>query len=148
SESDGRAYFAEEHLGISKSVFENVCVVRQSELTLLEQSAAPIAETLMRLSSTMAADGFTVNQALALLETTFKHKVGTLRAHSKPLAMTRKRVEELQQAINDAKLSRKRTWQRLTSANTIDTDISRLEKQYLDCQILVLKSRLSNVLET
>jgi len=147
-ESDGRIYFAEEHLGVSKSVFENVCVVRQSELALLEQSATPIAETIMRLSSSMAADGFTVNEALALLETTFKQKVGTPRAHSKPLALTRKRVEQLKKAIDEAKATRKRSWEVLTSVNTSEMDVSRLEKQHLDCQTLLLKSRLYNITET
>jgi DNA repair exonuclease SbcCD ATPase subunit len=148
SESDGRVYFAEEHLGISKSVFENVCVVRQSELALLEQSATPIAETIMRLSSTMATDGFTVNEALALLETTFKQKVGTPRAHSKPLAVTKKRVEQLKKAIDDAKATRKRSWEVLTSVNTSKADITQLEKRYSDSQILLLKSRLYNITET
>lgn len=147
-ESDGRIYFAEEHLGVSKPVFENVCVVRQSELALLEQSATPIAETIMRLSSSMAADGFTVNEALALLETTFKQKVGTPRAHSKPLALTRKRVEQLKKAVDEAKATRKRSWEVLTSVNTGEADVSRLEKQSFDYQILLLKSRLYSITET
>jgi DNA repair exonuclease SbcCD ATPase subunit len=148
SESDGRLYFAEEQLGISKSVFENVCVVRQSELALLEQSATPIAETIMRLSSSMAADGFTVNEALALLETTFKQKVGTPRAHSKPLALTKKRVEQLKKAIDEAKVTRKRSWEVLISVNTDEADVARLEKQFFDYQILLLKSRLYSITET
>ncbi len=148
AESHGRLYFAEEQLGIGKYVFENVCIVRQSELALLEQSAIPIAETIMRLSSTMAKDGFTVNKALELLEITLKQKVGTPRAHSKPLAVTKKRVEQLKKAIDDARATRKKSWEVLTSVNTSEADITQLEKQYSDSQILLLKSRLSDITET
>lgn len=96
SASDGRLFFAESHLGMSRAVFGNVCSVRQAELTALESSAVDtITSTIMRLSAAGSSDT-TTNDALATLERTMRDDVGSPRAWTKPLAQAGKRLVGLE----------------------------------------------------
>ena len=98
SASDGRLFFAETHLGMSRSVFDNVCSVRQAELAALESSAVgTITTTIMRLSAAGSSDT-TTDEALAALEKAMRDDVGSARAWTKPLAQTTQRLTDLEKA--------------------------------------------------
>ncbi len=98
SASDGRLFFADTHLGMNRSVFDNVCSVRQAELAALESSAVnTITTTIMRLSAAGSSDT-TTDEALAALERALRDDVGSARAWTKPLAQTTQRLAELEKA--------------------------------------------------
>ncbi len=143
-ESEGRLYVGEAHLGINKDVFENLCRVRQYELALLEQSAKPISETIMRLSSSMAAEGTTVTQALEVLETAYREKVGTARSSTKPFARTKKQLEYLDQDVTKARAARQSAWERITLVQQDETPDAK-EQDRLD--LLLKKSQRSEIVE-
>jgi len=96
SASDGRLFFAESHLGMSRPVFGNVCSVRQAELAALESSAVgTITSTIMRLSAAGSSDT-TTDDALAALDRAMRDDVGTPRAWTKPLAQASRLLTELE----------------------------------------------------
>ncbi len=135
SASHGRLFFADVQLGMSKGVFENTCVVRQAELVALEESAMAITDTLMRLSASASQDTTTAD-ALALLDKTLRDEIGTDRAWTKPLAQTRKRLDELQAAQQKAMKTRREVFALIAELNqeraqleALDEEIERL--QYL-----------------
>ena len=102
SASDGRLFFAETHLGMNRSVFDNVCSVRQAELAALESSAVgTITTTIMRLSAAGSSDT-TTDEALAALEKALRDDVGSPRAWTKPLAQTTQRLADLEKARSAA----------------------------------------------
>lgn len=94
SSSQGRLFFAEELLGMSREVFENTCLVRQAELISLEKSASAITDTLLKISAS-ASQETTSTQALEILENTLKEQVGTQRSRNKPLPEAQKMLEKL-----------------------------------------------------
>ena len=95
--SQGRLFFAEDLLGMSRDVFENTGFVRQAELAALEKSASAITDTLLRLSASASQES-TASQALEILETALKEQVGTQRSRNKPLPEAQRRLEELRLA--------------------------------------------------
>ena len=102
SASDGRLFFAETHLGMNRSVFDNVCSVRQAELAALESSAVgTITTTIMRLSAAGSSDT-TTDEALAALEKALRDDVGSPHAWTKPLAQTTQRLADLEKARSAA----------------------------------------------
>ncbi|MFO7322387.1 MAG: SMC family ATPase [Chloroflexota bacterium] len=143
SESEGRLYVAEDHLGIRKDVFENLCRVRQSELALLEQSAKPISETIMRLSASMGVEGLTVPKALESLESTYREKVGTPRMSAKPFVRTKKQIDSLEQEIERTRRMRQAAWELVVSVQTHDEQHGEEELAQLD--VLMKKAQLADV---
>lgn len=126
SASYGRVYFADEQLGMSREVFENICSVRQTELEALESSANAITTTMMRLSASGAAETTTV-AALAVLEQALLNQVGTSRAWTKPLARTTKHLSELQEVRRQASDERDGLFVKWTELQQIDDELRRLD---------------------
>jgi len=100
SSTQGRIYFAEEILGVSRDVFENSSLVRQSELAALEQSASAITDTLLRLSASGTQES-TSTQAKEIIETILKEQIGTLRSRNKPLPEAQKRLVVLNSLLSE-----------------------------------------------
>lgn len=109
SASYGRLCFAEQHLGMEKRVFENVCVVRQAELVALERSATAITDTLLRLSASASTENTTAD-AMALLDKALRDQVGTDRTWTKPLASTRARLDGLEAESQRTMETRREVW--------------------------------------
>ncbi len=106
SASDGRLFFAEIHLGMSRPVFDNVCSVRQAELAALESSAVDtITATIMRLSASGSSDTTTDN-ALAALERVLRDDIGGPRARIRPLAQITQRLADLEKQRSAAQRER------------------------------------------
>jgi DNA repair exonuclease SbcCD ATPase subunit len=95
SASYERLFFAEQHLGLAKRVFENVCMVRQADLVALESSATAITDTLLRLSASASTETSSAD-ALAQLDKALRDQVGTDRAWTKPLGSVRARRDSLE----------------------------------------------------
>ncbi|MBI1800489.1 MAG: AAA family ATPase [Chloroflexi bacterium] len=91
----GRLDFAAQHFAMPQNVFINTCFVRQAELQQLAGAADLITETIVNLADTGSKD-HSVIRAQEILETTFREKVGSDRARTKPLPSARLRLAELQ----------------------------------------------------
>lgn len=92
----GRVFFAEEHIGMSKVVFENTCIIRQTELFSLDSSSADaISETLVQLS-TSASTSMNISDAVTNLGISLRDEIGSDRAYTKPYAQVCKKLIELE----------------------------------------------------
>lgn len=129
SASDGRLFFAEAHLGMSRSVFDNVCSVRQAELAALESSAVgSITTTIMRLSAAGSSDT-TTDQALAALEKAVRDDVGSSRAWTKPLAQTTQRLADLEKARSAALRERDDLLTQIGSLHQAEEEVRQLASE-------------------
>jgi len=143
-DSDGRVYFADEQFGISKVVFDNVCVVKQAELALLEDSATNISNSLMTLSSTMSKDGISVNDAIEKLEQTHKLKVGSNRAYTKPFILTRNKLESLENEIQETTIKRDNFWQKVSQLNQKNST-ALLREECTRYEFLLLQAKKTDI---
>ena len=140
SASDGRLFFAESHLGMSRPVFGNVCSVRQAELAALESSAVgTITSMIMRLSATGSSDA-TTDDALAALETAMRDDVGTPRAWTKPLAQASKRLTELDTLRSRSAVERNDLLTQIGALRQTEDELVRLSQ---DCQRLTYLQALA-----
>ena len=135
SASHGQLFFAEAQLGMSKTVFENTCVVRQAELIALEQSARAITDTLMRLSAS-ASQGIATSDAVGLLDEALRDEIGTDRAWTKPLAQARKRLEELEAAQQQTSKARRDAFALIAELNQEQTELEGLDRDIERLQYL------------
>lgn len=109
SDSNGRLYFADELLGMSRTVFENTCCLRQSELVKLESSATAITEAITQRTTT-ATGNLSASSALSALQAILRDEIGTQRAWTKPLAAANKEVQQLDEHINRETELQSRLW--------------------------------------
>ena len=128
SASQGRLFFANAQLGMSKAVFENTCVVRQAELIALEQSAGAITDTLMRLSSSDSQDTTTAD-ALAILDRALRDDIGTDRAWTRPLGQARQRLEKLQASQEQAATVRREAFALISELKQEQGQLEELERE-------------------
>lgn len=127
SASDGRLFFAETHLGMNRSVFDNVCSVRQAELAALESAAVgTITTTIMRLSAAGSSDT-TTDEALAALEKALRDDVGSPRAWTKPLAQTTQRLADLEKARSAALRGRDDLLAQIGTVHQAEDEIEQLD---------------------
>lgn len=130
SASDGRLFFAETHLGMSRSVFDNVCSVRQAELAALESTAVgTITTTIMRLSAAGSSDT-TTDEALAALEKALRDDVGSPRAWTKPLAQTTQRIADLEKARSAALRERDDLLTEIGTLHQAEDEVRRLDADH------------------
>jgi len=109
SDSNGRLYFADELLGMNRTVFENTCCLRQSELVKLETSATAITEAITQRTTTATGD-LSASSALSALQVILRDEIGTPRAWTKPLAAANKEVQQLDEEINRETDLQSRLW--------------------------------------
>lgn len=127
SASDGRLFFAETHLGMNRSVFDNVYSVRQAELAALESAAVgTITTTIMRLSAAGSSDT-TTDEALAALEKALRDDVGSPRAWTKPLAQTTQRIADLEKARTAALRARDDLLTEIGTLHQAEDEIGQLD---------------------
>lgn len=126
SASQGRLFFADVQLGLSKTVFENTCTVRQAELVALESSAAAITDTLTRLTASASADT-NVAAALAALEQALKD-VGTERAWTKPLPQAQQKLKMLETERLKLQQTRREVFSRIVEQQQVEARVRALEE--------------------
>lgn len=127
SASQGRLFFADAQLGLSKTVFENTCTVRQAELVALESSAAAITDTLTRLAASASADT-NVADALAALEQALK-EVGTERAWAKPLPQAQQKLKALEAERVKVQQARRELFSRIVEQQQVAARVQALEEE-------------------
>ncbi len=126
SASDGRLFYAEAHLGMSRPVFDNVCSVRQAELAALESSAVnTITATIMRLSASGSSDT-TTDDALARLDQAMRDDIGTPRAWTKPFAKAAKRLADLEEQRSAAQRERDDLLTQIGALRQAEDEVRRL----------------------
>jgi DNA repair exonuclease SbcCD ATPase subunit len=91
----GQLDFAEAHWGLSREVFEEVCVVRQGALVPLANPVA--ATTALRRRLAAAPVDPASARAMELLEVGLKERVGARHSRSRPLAQALARVARLEE---------------------------------------------------
>jgi DNA repair exonuclease SbcCD ATPase subunit len=128
SESFGRLYFAEDIFGMSRTVFENTCCIRQSELTNLGKSASSITEAITRLTTSGSADSSTAN-AIEMLNQVMRDEIGTSRAWTKPLAIAQKKLNDLGNAWERERQHQDRLWSLLREINQYEERLAYLYEQ-------------------
>jgi DNA repair exonuclease SbcCD ATPase subunit len=126
--SQGRLFFADEQLGMSREVFENTCYVRQAELVALDASASAITETLTRLSAAASAK-IAATDAVALLQKTLKEEVGTARSPTKPLARAKKHLVKLEEEWDQVMQARRGLFSQIVELNQSKDKLQELESQ-------------------
>lgn len=137
----GRLFFAEAQLGLSKAVFENTCTVRQAELVALETSAAAITDALTRLAASASADT-NVADALAALDQAIK-VVGTDRAWTRPLPQARQHLKTLETERAAVQQTRRELFSRIVEQQQIEAQIQALETEIARWQYLELAAEAS-----
>lgn len=125
SDSQGRLYFADDLLGMNRTVFENTCCLRQSELVKLEDSATAIADAIMGLATAGAGDANST-QAIGLLETMLRDEIGSPRAWTKPLAIAQSELKRLGQAVATATERQEQMWSIVREINQYEDRIAHL----------------------
>jgi DNA repair exonuclease SbcCD ATPase subunit len=126
SASHGRLFFADEHLGMSREVFEKTCYVRQAELVALETSADSITDALMRLSTSATTDT-TATEAIALLDDLLKESVGTARARTKPLPQAQERLASLEAERSEVMQQRNELFSQITELRQSEEHLQQLD---------------------
>lgn len=126
-QAQGRLFFADKQLGMSKRVFENTCYIHQAELIALGDSANAITDALMRLSA--ASTDTTSSSAIALLDTAFKEQVGTDRARTKPLPQLRQRLTELEMERRQLLEKRRELFAKMVELNQIQTELDQINRE-------------------
>ena len=96
SDTYGRLYFTDELFGMSRTLFENTCCVRQSEFAELNKSAPAITEEIMRLTTSGATDA-SAGAAMERLRIVLRNEIGTAQAWTKPMANAQKERDRLVQ---------------------------------------------------
>lgn len=137
----GRLFFAEAQLGLSKTVFENTCTVRQAELVALETSAAAITDALTRLAASASADT-NVADALAALDQASKG-IGTDRAWTRPLPQARQRLKTLETERTTVQQSRRELFSRIVEQQQVEAQVQGLETEIARWQCLELAAEAS-----
>ncbi len=136
--SQGRLFFAREQLGVSKEVFESVCVVRQGGLTGLETCAAPITEALMQcLAANM---DLATSRALGLLETASNEQVGTQHSSSGALAEALAQLSTLEEERRQVLQAQRELYPRLAALNEAAQRLETLELQREELLLLLARA--------
>lgn len=125
SDSYGRLYFADDLLGMNRTVFENTCCLRQSELVKLESSATAITDAIVRLATAGAGDANSA-QATGVLQTTLRDEIGSSRAWTKPLATAQSELKRLGQAVANATERQEQMWSTVREINQYEDRIAHL----------------------
>lgn len=128
AESYGRLHFAEKMLGLSRTVFENTCYLRQTELAKLDGSAAALTEAIVRLTSSGSADA-SANSAVEMLKQVLRDEIGTTRAWTKPLAAAQKQVDQLRKAYEVEVHNQEQLWSWLQEIGQYETRLTFLSQQ-------------------
>ncbi len=144
TQSQGRLFFADKQLGMGKEVFENTCYIRQAELIALENSANAITDTLMRLSAAASTDT-TATSAIALLKETFKEKVGTSRARTKPLPKAKKQLEVLENERNQVLEQRRELSSKTIELNQARAHLHKLETERTEWRYLETQATINDL---
>lgn len=125
SDTYGRLYFADDFLGMNRTVFENTCCLRQSELVKLESSATAITEVITRLATGGAGDTNSA-QAIGVLQTLLRDEIGSPRAWTKPLASVQSELKRLGQAVATATERQEQMWSIVREINQYKERIAHL----------------------
>jgi len=128
SDSFGRLYFAEDLLGMSRTVFEHTCCLRQSELARLDKSASAITEAIMRLTTSGAADA-SATDSVEKLKLVLRDEIGTARAWTKPLASAQKELNHWVQARESEAQRQAQLWSLLREINQYEARLAHLKLQ-------------------
>ena len=123
---EGRVFFAEEQLGMTKAVFENVCTVRQAELVALETSATAVSETLMRLSASASSDVKAVD-AMLLLEKTLEVEVGIVNSPTRPLAKARRHLTKLEREHSQVLHTQRELFSKIIMLDQLEQQLQQLD---------------------
>jgi DNA repair exonuclease SbcCD ATPase subunit len=125
SDSYGRLYFADELLGMNRTVFEHTCCLHQSELEKLENSATAITDAITRLATAGAGDANSV-QAIEVLRTLLRDEIGSQRAWTKPLASAQNEQKLLEHAVVTAIQRQEQMWSMVREINQYEERIAHL----------------------
>jgi DNA repair exonuclease SbcCD ATPase subunit len=128
SDTNGRLYFADELFGMSRTVFENTCCVRQSELAGLNKSASAITEAIMRLTTSGATDA-SAGAATEMLRIVLRDEIGTARASTKPTANAQKELERLEQMRKSKIKCQNQLWSLTQEINQNEAQLLSLQAQ-------------------
>ena len=143
SASQGRLFFADAQLGLSKAVFENTCTVRQAELVALESSAAVITGTLTRLAASASTDT-NVADALAVLEQALKD-VGTERAWAKPLPQAQQKLKTLEAERVKVQQARRELFSHIVEQQQVEARVQVLEAEIARWDYLELAATAAEI---
>ena len=141
---EGQLFFADEQLGISRQVFENVCVVRQSEIALLDNAITSITDILSRMAASAGA-GVTASSALGQIEDVLKEQVGTERARTKPLPLARKHLDELKSERDRNARERESYWGLVKASEAHRKELKRLDETRARLQYLELCAKAESL---
>ncbi len=134
----GRVFFSDEQLGMSKTVFENTCFIRQSELLTLEsKSIDAISETLMRLSSSASATT-KISDAIDIISIALRDEVGSERAYTKPYAQTKQLLAKLEKNWDELIQKRREIHTLIIQEGQIQQNLQELEQSIKGTEYLQL----------
>ncbi len=122
----GRLFFAEDQLGLSKDVFENVCTVRQAELVALETSATAVTETLMRFLASASTNTRAID-AMALLEKILETEVGLVNAPTQPRFKAKKHLSMLERERREVMRTRRKLFTQIAELNQLEESLEELD---------------------
>ncbi|MEO8286999.1 MAG: AAA family ATPase [Chloroflexota bacterium] len=145
SDSNGRLYFADQQLGMSREVFFNTCHIRQSELIALQQSANAITDALMRLSTSAASVEGTASEAIEALEKASREQVGTDRAWTKPLPLARNRLRDLEKERADVQQQRREMFDSMSRLRSVEQELESWKAQRAQLRYLQLQAEHNSI---
>ncbi len=143
-DSHARLYFADAQLGMDKAVFEAACTVRQGQLIALDTSASAITETLTRLSASASADT-AASDALAILQSAMKDKVGSLRSWTKPLPQALQRLKTLEDDRHETDAARREAFTQVLLQQRAEADLEELESERERVKHLRLMAQVAEI---
>jgi len=124
----GRLFFADVQTGLSKEVFENICVIRLADLAARDLTGPGIASTLMRLATSASADSVAAD-AIDRLEHVIREEVGTPRSQTRPLPQLQARLAALEEARTEAASARDELYGLMARLRRAEERLQQVERE-------------------